>query len=146
MRTFMDYWQEAILKHNSRCNKEKPMKKPFDPTKPVQTRDGRKARILATDKTGGQPIIALVQDPLSRCCQPHEIAESFCSDGRYFPYGTDESSKDLVNIPQKIVQWINIYKKTGVGCAHATREEADNIAMIDRVACIRIEVEEGEGL
>lgn len=34
--------------------------KAFDPTKPVQTRDGRKARIICTDAKGVLPIIALV--------------------------------------------------------------------------------------
>ena len=37
------------------------MNKPFDPLKPVQTRDGRKARIICTDrKMDGFPILALI--------------------------------------------------------------------------------------
>lgn len=36
--------------------------KPFDPTKPVQTRDGRKARIICTDAASPLPIVALVTD------------------------------------------------------------------------------------
>jgi len=35
----------------------------FDPTKPVQTRDGRKARILYTDIKSGYPIVALTTEP-----------------------------------------------------------------------------------
>ncbi len=35
----------------------------FDPTKPIQTRDGRPARILCTDARGHLPIVALVGTP-----------------------------------------------------------------------------------
>ena len=35
----------------------------FDPTKPVQTRDGREARIICTDveRKGDWPIVALIK-------------------------------------------------------------------------------------
>lgn len=33
----------------------------FDVTKPVQTRDGRKARIICTNKKGSFPIVAIIE-------------------------------------------------------------------------------------
>ncbi len=36
----------------------------FDPTKPVQTRDGRYARILCTDFKDAWPIVAAVATPI----------------------------------------------------------------------------------
>lgn len=47
----------------------------------------------------------------------------------------------LTNAPQKHVKWVNVYPTT-----HATREEADKRALPSRIACVRIEFEEGEGL
>jgi hypothetical protein len=52
----------------------------FDPTEPVQTRDGRKARILCTDfrGTGVCPILAAVT-----CSDGTEKALSYFQDGRF---------------------------------------------------------------
>lgn len=43
--------------------------------------------------------------------------------------------------PQKLKRWVNVYSDT-----HATREDADRGADGDRIACIEIEFEEGDGL
>lgn len=71
------------------------MSKIFDPTKPVETRDGRKARILCTDRIDdcGRSLVALV---LSEN-EGYEIVYRFGLDGQY-----DHSRQlgiDLVNIP-----------------------------------------------
>jgi len=47
----------------------------------------------------------------------------------------------LVNTPIKHKRWVNIYPST----VHATREEADSGAARNRIACIEVEFEEGEG-
>ena len=67
----------------------------FDPTKPVQTLDGRKARIIATDRKGGLPIVALVEDATG--C---EIVFLQRSDGRWGE--NDVSPHDLVNVPESL--------------------------------------------
>jgi hypothetical protein len=79
----------------------------FDPTKPVQTRDGRSARIICTDRVGGAPIVALVKIGLNE-----EANYGYRSDGvRYSKNG--DRSDDLVNIPQRhkhadvIIAWAN---------------------------------------
>lgn len=70
--------------------------KPFDPTKPIQTRDGRKARILCTDlKFHNCPIAAaILYDHL-------EHVYAFSGDGKYNG-GMPESPIDLINIPEKL--------------------------------------------
>jgi hypothetical protein len=80
--------------------------KPFDPTKPVQTRDGRKARIICTNVLGNFPILALIEY-IGHNNTLLEIAHSYHSDGKV---GYDDADGgDLVNIPQK--RWVNLYQK-----------------------------------
>ena len=67
----------------------------FDPTKPVQTRDGRKARILCTDAKGGQPIVALV----TTFDNEAEHVVRFRSDGGCYSRGADPVH-DLINVPE----------------------------------------------
>ena len=85
-------------------------KKAFDPSKPIQTLDGRKAKIYETLPNG--TIAAFIQKHLhsdewkfktyhkdGRTCSPHRLQELACGD-------------DLVNIPPKKVKkegWILIY-------------------------------------
>lgn len=125
------------------------MKKQFDPTKPVQTRDGRPVTILAmgVDSPDG-PIVALVTCPAGYVNAMH-----FYSDGRYLA-GYD-SPDDLVNVPQTLVVdgWMNVYatveaRRRNRPQVWDTRFDADKAASSERVACIKIhcEVTEGEGL
>lgn len=118
------------------------MKKSFDPTKPVKTRAGVPARVIATNAKGDQPIIALVEE------QGEEIPRSFTTDGFFFPT-RKESSTDLVNVPppkKTIKVWVNIYD--GGISPHQTQEIAELRATDRRLACkeITIEYTEGEGL
>ncbi len=69
----------------------------FDPTKPVQTRDGRKARIICVDAAGKRPIAALIT-----CIDTgEEDPEVFFSDGRYCGHDDGESRIDLINVPEE---------------------------------------------
>lgn len=80
----------------------------FDPTKPVQTRDGRKVRILCTDKRGHDGfdnlrIVALVTEK-----EGGETLDTFEANGSC--YGGEQSSDDLVNLPaphEALVTWFN---------------------------------------
>lgn len=71
-------------------------KNTFDPTIPVQTRDGRKARIVCTDVKRRQPILALISD------SDYETVEYYCSDGKYNFEGKNQAEDcyDLINIPE----------------------------------------------
>jgi hypothetical protein len=65
----------------------------FDPSKPVQTRDGRKARIICTDRICDMPILALV---------PTQHGKEFECVWQYKADGTTgvNSDIDLINIPE----------------------------------------------
>lgn len=72
----------------------------FDPTKPVQTRDGRKARIICTDHNHIQPVIALVETGGVESIERHGLDGSF-----NYAHG-EPSTHDLINIPEeKWSQW-----------------------------------------
>lgn len=64
----------------------------FDPAKPVQTRDGREARIIATDCQGTFPIAAEVR----RIGGVGWHVTTFTASGGFGPHG--EGSSDLVNV------------------------------------------------
>jgi hypothetical protein len=74
----------------------------FDPTKPVQTRDGRPARIIMTDaQNESYPIVALVLDG------DQESPNSFTAEGRFY-VEEDEDDLDLINVSEKRRFWVNI--------------------------------------
>lgn len=77
------------------------MTKLFDPTKPVQTRNGRKARIICTDLTSDDGSIAAAITTLSG-----ERVTQFHADGRYYVSEGMETDEDLVNIPERTEQWL----------------------------------------
>lgn len=124
---------------------EKPMK-PFDLEKakaghPVVTRDGRRARIICLDRLHERyTIVALVQQ-----LDGTEDEKTYAADGRYC-YG--ESSFDLFLAPDKKECWVNFNKTPdkpfgfGIGGKYATKEDADDMASPNRVACVHIEWEE----
>lgn len=64
----------------------------FDPIKPVQTRDGRKARIICTDAKGSFPIIALVTSLDDNL----EEVITYSGKGKYYLDGED-FPLDLIN-------------------------------------------------
>lgn len=113
----------------------------FDPTKPVQTRDGRKARILCVDHLGYTPIIALIS-----ASEDFEILYSFHGDGKCV--GT--SSLDLINIPETFKQdlWMNVYPRPLENTVSVDKETADRYAGRNRIACVKVTVEGvvGDGL
>ena len=75
-----------------------------NPTREVVTRDGRKVRIICTDRKGDTPIIALVLD----ANDGQEYGYAFYSDGKFFRDGGDEL--DLFFAPEKHEGWIIINK------------------------------------
>jgi hypothetical protein len=78
----------------------------FDPTKPVQTKSGKKARIICTDRNlKNYPIVALISEH-------NDTVESFAY---YNAKGEHllNSNEDLINIPKRhvhadlIIAWAN---------------------------------------
>ncbi len=66
----------------------------LDLTKPIQTRDGRKVRLLCTNKIGREPIVGLIV-----YSDGSEVVGTWDSHGRYF--ADSESVSDLVNVQEK---------------------------------------------
>lgn len=73
----------------------------FDPTKPIQTRDGRKARILCIDLKSCHPIVAAYYTHEGN----QEQIRSFYKDGSAVSF---TNSNDLINVSEKY--FINIWK------------------------------------
>jgi hypothetical protein len=121
------------------------MTKVLDLNKPVQTRDGRKVRVLATDRKGAAyyPVLGLLTQ-----ADGEETVESWTLVGEFYSGDTDEA--DLVNVPEKIVGYLNVYgTRSQYGQTsyrlYDSRAIADAEAddMRGRIACIRVEFEEG---
>jgi hypothetical protein len=73
----------------------------IDWTKPIQTRNGRKARLLCLDRTtetGAYPVVALVTDSAG-----NENAETFTRDG-LFNETCKQHSINIINAPGGTLQ------------------------------------------
>lgn len=113
-----------------------------NPNREVVTRDGRKVRIICTDRKGDTPIIALIHNEN----EGQEFGCAFYSDGKYFIDKDDEF--DLFFAPVKHEGWMNLYKKNSglvIGdLVYNSEEEAKKIAAGDEdyITTIKVEWEE----
>ena len=90
-----------------------------NPSRKVVTRDGRPVRIICTDRKGGTPIIALVDDGLSE-----ELGHAFYSDGKIF--SDEDNELDLFFAPEKHEGWVNVYRNgEHLWCGDINRTEAE---------------------
>lgn len=128
----------------------------FDPNWPHGhvTRDGRKARIICTDRKGKDySIIALAQRASG---DNEEITLSYTSEGKYHADGTD-SGADLFNAPElKQEFWVNVFyckdsQTHALSRVFDSKENAEEHAKVYagredfmRIACVRFA--EGDGL
>jgi hypothetical protein len=87
----------------------------IDLNKPVQTRDGRKVRIVATDVKGVYPIIALVE------ADDCEDVNTYTADGYYFSGGDEETDDDLVNVVERVERYFEVFPAMH---GYASKEEA----------------------
>lgn len=91
---------------------------PVDLTKPVETKDGRKVRILATDlKRSDYPVVAAVMHDNGK-----ESIEQYTADGHFYASGS-ASDEDLVNVPEPQIIYANLYR-AGLSESHADLEKA----------------------
>ena len=112
--------------------------KPLDLTKPLQTRRGEHAELVYDGPTGDFPLVVVVHfDDGTRDLRTYKRNGVL--------YNDENSSANLRNVPQRGECWVNIYPD-GIPRAHRTRELADKYAGPNRIACVRVEYEEGEGL
>lgn len=111
----------------------------IDLTKPVQTRDGRPARIICTDrKVPSFPVGALVTES-----DGLEIFRAYKENGRAPgcpPGGWDDL--DLVNVPEEKVRYVNVY--TSGTSMHATRESAEAYCTEDCAGLLKLTIIDGK--
>ena len=114
-----------------------------NPNREVVTRDGRKVRIICTDRKGldVKPIVALITLP--NC---DEIVKCFWANG--IDTAGSEDKNDLFFVPEKHEGWMNLYKK-GFGLVigdlvRDSEEAAKKIAAGDEdyITTIKVEWEE----
>lgn len=118
-----------------------------NPDREVVTRDGRKVRIICTDRKSYMdfPVVALVMEN-----EGNEYTESYRKNGSWSWSGL-QNKMDLFFAPIKKEGWINIYRITdddlnGMAAIHNTEQEAkDNILKLDSlcyITTIKVEWEE----
>jgi len=124
----------------------------FDPTKPVQTRDGRAARIICSDREYRGHVgvfVALVTSTNGHeHLTTHGVAGNCTSLNGYSTAKIVEDC-DLINVPEEPIEYtgyVNIYPSNIMGARYLTREGADERCSSSRIACIPITFTEGEGL
>ena len=79
------------------------MGEPLDLTKPLQTRDGRSVALITV--VGREPY------PLVGYIGTASMVTTWKRDGRtLFPWQEDLLDSDLVNVPAKIVRYLNRYR------------------------------------
>lgn len=112
----------------------------IDLTKPVQTRDGRKVRVLCTDRKGSSnSIVGLIVLEGGK-----EYVQTWEANGNFVTSG--DAPADLINVPDKRVVWVNMYPGPIMSAEASSRKQADNNATNNdrREACIRVEYEVGQ--
>ena len=115
-----------------------------NPSRKVVTRDGRRVRIICTDRRDlNFPIIALIEN----ISGGGEKACSYTKDGRHYTACSD--ILDLFFAPEKHEGWINVYRNSDTGHTYAgavydSKEDAERRKIIDEnyVTTIKIEWEE----
>lgn len=106
----------------------------LDLNKPVQTRDGRKARIICTDAKGAHPIIALIEG------DPYEEVYHYLNNGTS---SNEATGYNLINIPEEKELWVNVYPDPSA-VAYINKQNADINAENSRIARIKVTYKEGQ--
>lgn len=110
--------------------------------KKYQTRDGHEVRIYALDGDEEMPVHGAV------LTKHGWKVNSWARDGRWCPNMTD--GVDLIEVKPRIQRevWVNVYPDVAECLYYTTKQRADEGAVPNRIACVKlvIDVEEGEGL
>ena len=107
----------------------------IDITKEYMTTDGYEVRIYAVDGVGIYSVHGAIKT------ETGWAARTWTSDGMRY---SGEGSSNLIEKPKTYVKWVNLYSN-GVACTYSSKGYAD-LGAGDRIACVKIEFTEGEGL
>ena len=114
-----------------------------NPSRKLVTGDGRKVKILCTNRKSTYPIVALVENHDS----DNESVYSYRENGLYSMFSQSEEN-NLFFAPEKHTGWINIFRSkdasVGTGILFNSKEDAEEIGKFstDYVTTIKIEWEE----
>lgn len=115
-----------------------------NPSRKVVTGDGRKVKILCTNRKGAYPIVALVENHDN----DNENVCSYRENGLYSLYSLSEEN-NLFFAPEKHEGWINIYRDSDngrvyTGRSYDSKEDAEKRKASDEdyVTTIKIEWKE----
>jgi hypothetical protein len=104
-----------------------------DITKKYKTRDGIDVELISDKGRGEYPIIGFIHDD--------EYVKTWTKDG-VFNIGIILNHLDIVEVKEKKSAYLNVYQNTVA--AHDSKCLADNHAYETRIACVRVEYEEGQ--
>ena len=115
----------------------------IDLTKKVTTRSGLEVEIWTTEARN--TLYPVRGEVLTR---DGWDSASWTKKGKHVLCIEEDNSMDLINPPEEIEGWANIYPNRQLygGLLHTSREEADRAAFDARIACIKIKYTKGEGL
>lgn len=105
----------------------------IDFSKPVQTRDGRPVEIITTKGRGTYPVLGYAGDSA--------ILFTWTTDGKLLAANMEEVAVNLVNVPEPVVGWVNVY--AGEGFFHASRDQADRSFRLSRRALLKLTYTKG---
>jgi hypothetical protein len=106
----------------------------IDITKKHTTRNGLEVYLISDKGRGDYPIIGFIGDD--------KDVKTWTKEG-VFHTGNAFNGLDLVEVKEKKVAYVNIYP-TSIGGSNPSRSIADECSAHIRIACIRIEYEEGQ--
>ena len=112
--------------------------------KKYRTKEGHDVRIYAVDGLGYYPVHGAIW--FENFWRP----ASWDFDGEHVTSSLPPFDKyDLIEVKPRIKRtvWLNVYEDNMHGL-HRSKENADAVALENRLACVRVEIdcEEGEGL
>lgn len=105
--------------------------------KQYQTRNGRRAKILAVDVKDADYTVAAIVERFDGT----EGVETFTNEGRHIR--SEKGGMDLIEIKSKRVMWVNVYNDD-LFVYHRDRAHCDKNAEDGRIARLRIEFTEGQ--
>lgn len=113
-----------------------------NPNLQVVTREGKKVRIICTDRAGltAKPVVALITLP-----NGDEVIKTFWDNG--IETAGSDGKDDLFFAPNKHTEYINLYYNEDgycLGAVFSSEKEAKEIATIDKdyITTIKVELEE----
>lgn len=113
----------------------------LDLTKPVQTRDGRPARIVCTDRKcdNGFPLGVLIPNE-------YGVEEFFwhCADGRFNDSPSAPSNLDLQNVPVITMEWVPYYADYSSGKPRESLQKAKIVSGDCAIAFLKITRKDGD--